>query len=142
MEIEKIEQEIIDEFELFGKDWESKYEHLIELGKSLPIIDPIYKTDDKLIRGCQSRVWLYSEIVNGKINFSADSDAIITKGLVALVIRVLANHTPDEIINAKLNFINAIGLKEHLSPTRANGLVNMIKQMKMDALALKSKISS
>lgn len=139
MKIEETEQEIIEEFELFENNWEGKYEHLIELGKSLPLIDAKYKTEDKLIKGCQSKVWLHSELKNGKIIYSADSDAIITKGLVALVVRVLGDHTPDEIINAKMDFIDKIGLKEHLSPTRANGLVSMIKQMKLDALAFKTK---
>lgn len=139
MSIEETEQEIIEEFELFGDDWEGKYEHLIELGKSLPMIDVKYKTEDKIIKGCQSRVWLHSENEHGKIIYSADSDAIITKGMVALMIRVLSHHTPKEIMEANLNFIDKIGLKEHLSPTRANGLVSMIKQMKLDALALSSK---
>ena len=116
-----------------------KYEHLIDLGRSLPLIDNKYKTDDKLIKGCQSKVWLHSEMKDGKVIFTADSDAIITKGIVALMIRVLSNHTPDEIINAQLGFIDKVGLKEHLSPTRANGLVSMIKQMKMDSLAYKTK---
>lgn len=137
MSIEETEIEIIEEFELFGEDWEGKYEHLIELGKSLPLINTQYKTDDRLIKGCQSRVWLHSEFHNNQVVFTADSDAIITKGIVALMIRVLSNHTPEEIIGAPLNFIDKIGLKEHLSPTRANGLVSMIKQMKMDALAYK-----
>lgn len=141
MKIEDIEKEIIDDFSLFGDDWESKYEHLIDLGKSLPLIDAKYKTDDKLIKGCQSRVWLHTEIKDGKIIYTADSDAIITKGIVALMIKVLSNQTPDDIINAKLEFIDKIGLKEHLSPTRANGLVSMIKQMKMDALAFKASSS-
>ncbi|HET7818072.1 MAG TPA: SufE family protein [Bacteroidia bacterium] len=139
MTIDKIEQEIIEEFSMYD-DWMGKYEHIIELGKTLPLIEEKYKTDDRLIKGCQSRVWLHSEIKNGKIAFTADSDAIITKGLVALVIRVLSGNTPDEIVNAKMDFIDKIGLKQHLSPTRANGLVNMIKQMKLDALALKSKV--
>jgi cysteine desulfuration protein SufE len=137
--IAETEQEIIEEFELFGDDWEGKYEHLIELGKSLPVIDPQYKTDDKLIKGCQSRVWMRSELKNGKIFFTADSDAIITKGMVALMIRVLSEHTPEEIIKADMAFVDKIGLKEHLSPTRANGLVSMIKQMKLDALVLSQK---
>ena len=140
MSIEEIEQEIIEEFEVLGEGWEDKYEHIIELGKSLPLIDEQNKTEDRLIKGCQSRVWLYSEFKEGKIIYKADSDAIITKGLVALIARILSGHTPDEIMNAKLGFIDKIGLKEHLSPTRANGLVSMIKQMKLDALALKSKI--
>ena len=137
MSIAEIEQEIIEEFELFADDWELKYEHLIDLGKSLPLIAEKYKIDDNIIKGCQSRVWLHSELVNDKVIYTADSDAIITKGMVALMIRVLSNQTPDAILQADIGFINTIGLKEHLSPTRANGLVSMIKQMKLDALALK-----
>ncbi|MBN8701539.1 MAG: SufE family protein [Bacteroidetes bacterium] len=137
MTISAIEKEIIDEFSLFDNDWESKYEHLIDLGKSLPLINEKYKTEDRLIKGCQSRVWLHSELKNDTIVFTADSDAIITKGIVALLIRVLSNQTSENIINAKLDFIDKIGLKEHLSPTRANGLVSMIKQMKLDAIILK-----
>lgn len=136
MSIEETEQEIIEEFELFEDDWEGKYEHLIELGKSLPLIDAKYKTPDKLIKGCQSQVWLHSENVDNKIVYTADSDAIITKGLVALMIRVLGGHTAAEIVAAKLDFIDKIGLTEHLSPTRSNGLLSMVKQMKLDALAL------
>lgn len=138
MSIEETEQEIIEEFEMFD-DWMQKYEHLIELGKSLPLIKEKYKTEDKLIKGCQAQVWLHSEAKDGKIIYTADSDAIITKGMVALMIRVLSGHTPDEIINSKLDFIDAIGLKQHLSPTRSNGLVSMIKQMRLDALAFKVK---
>jgi cysteine desulfuration protein SufE len=138
MTIQETGQEIIGEFEMFD-DWMGRYEHIIELGRSLPLIEEKYKTEDKLIKGCQSRVWLHSELNRGKVNFTADSDAIITKGLVALVIRALSGHTPDEIINADLGFIDSIGLKEHLSPTRSNGLVSMIKQMKLDALAYKAK---
>ena len=136
MSIEEVEHEVIEEFELFEDDWESKYEHLIELGKGLPKLAADLKTPDKLIKGCQSQVWLHTEKVDGKIVYRADSDAIITKGLVALMIRVLSDHSPEEIINANLNFIDNIGLKEHLSPTRNNGLLSMIKQMKLDALAL------
>lgn len=136
MSIEETEQEIVDEFEMFD-DWMQKYEHLIDLGKSLPVIDEKNKTEDKLIKGCQSRVWMHSELKDGKIYFSADSDAIITKGMVALMIRVLSGHTPDEIINTKLDFIEKIGLTKHLSPTRSNGLLSMIKQMKLDAIAYK-----
>ena len=139
MKIEKTENEIIEEFSMF-EDWMGKYEHIIEMGKSLPMIEEKYKTDDRLIKGCQSKVWMHSELKDGKIFFKADSDAIITKGLVAIVIRVLNEHTPDEILNAKMDFVEKIGLKEHLSPTRANGLVNMIKQMKLDALAYKAKV--
>lgn len=138
MTIQESEQEIIDEFSMFD-DWMGKYEYIIELGKTLPLIDEKYKTDDRLIKGCQSRVWLHSEMKGGRVEFTADSDAVITKGLVALVTRVLSGHTPDEIINADMNYIDKIGLREHLSPTRSNGLVSMIKQMKMDALAYKAK---
>ncbi len=138
MKIEEIENEIVEEFEMFD-DWMQKYEHIIDLGKSLPMIEEKYKTEDKIIKGCQSRVWLHSELINGKVVFTADSDAIITKGMVALMIRVLSDHTPDEIINAQLEFINKIGLTKHLSPTRSNGLVSMIKQMKLDAIAFKAK---
>jgi len=136
MTIEQTEQEIIEEFEVFD-DWMQKYEYLIELGKSLPMIKDEFKTDAKLIKGCQSRVWMHSELKEDKIVYTADSDAIITKGMVALMVRVLSNHTPDEIINAKLDFIEKIGLTQHLSPTRSNGLLSMIKQMKLDALAFK-----
>jgi len=136
MTIEQIENEIIEEFELFGDDWESKYEHLIDLGKSLPLINPEFKTDENIIKGCQSLVWLHSEIKDAKIIFTADADAIITKGMVALMIRVLSNNKPQGVINAKLEFIDKIGLKEHLSPTRANGLVSMINRMKKDAITL------
>ena len=138
MNIEEIENEIVDEFEVF-EDWMGKYEYLIDLGKSLPLIEDKYKTEDKLIKGCQSQVWMNSELKEGKIVYTADSDAIITKGMVALMIRVLSNHTPDEILNSKLEFIEKIGLTKHLSPTRSNGLVSMIKQMKLDALAYKTK---
>ena len=136
LSIEETEKEITEEFELFGEDWEAKYEHLIALGKELAPMKEEWKTDSRLIRGCQSRVWLHSELKDGKIVFTADSDAIITKGIVALMIRVLGGHPWKEIQDAKLDFIDKIGLKEHLSPTRANGLVSMIKQMKMDAIAL------
>ena len=138
MSIAEIENEIVEEFEMFD-DWMQKYEHLIELGRSLPLIDAKYKTEDKLIKGCQAQVWLHSELKDGKVIFTADSDAIITKGMVALMIRVLSNHTPDEIVNSKLDFIEKIGLTKHLSPTRSNGLVSMIKQMKLDAIAYKVK---
>jgi cysteine desulfuration protein SufE len=138
MSIEEIENDIVDEFEMF-EDWMQKYEHLIELGKSLSLIDAQYKTEDKLIKGCQAQVWLQSELKDGKLIYTADSDAIITKGMVALMVRVLSHHTPDEIINAKLGFVEKIGLTQHLSPTRSNGLVSMIKQMKLDALAYKHK---
>ncbi len=136
MNIEAIEKEIVEEFELFGEDWEQRYEHLIDMGKTLQKMPEELKTDERLIRGCQSRVWLHSFLHEGKVEFTADSDAIITKGIVAMMIRVLSGHTPQEIVDAPLDFLDRIGLKSHLSPTRANGLVSMIKQMKMDALAL------
>lgn len=136
MTIQDIENEIVEEFELFGDDWEGKYEHLIELGKSLPKIKEEFKTDERLIKGCQSRVWLHTEKQNNEIIYTADSDAIITKGMVALMVRVLSHQKPEDIVNANLDFISKIGLTEHLSPTRANGLLAMIKQMKLDALAL------
>ena len=136
MNIKDIENEIIEEFALFEDDWEGKYEHLIELGKSLPKIDEASKTDDRIIKGCQSKVWLKSEKIDGLVVYTADSDAIITKGMVALMVRVLSHQTPQAILETNLDFINKIGLTEHLSPTRANGLVSMIKQMKLDALAL------
>ncbi len=135
--IQDTEKEIIDEFNLLGDNWEDRYQHIIELGKELPPMPQELKTDEKLIKGCQSRVWLHSELKNNKVYFTVDSDAAIPKGIVALIKRVLSGHSPEEIIAAELNFINQIGLKKHLSPTRANGLVSMIKQMKMDAFALK-----
>jgi len=136
MSIQETENEIIEEFEIFGEDWEGKYEHLIDLGKSLPPIEEKNKTEESLVRGCQSRVWLHSEKKGDKIFFTAESDAIITKGMVALMIMVLSGHTAKEIVDARLEFIDKIGLKEHLSPTRANGLVSMINRMKMDAITL------
>ena len=139
MSIAETENEIIEEFEIFGDDWEGKYEHLIELGKSLPLIEEKFKTEDRIIKGCQSKVWMHSELKDGKVIFTADSDAIITKGMAALMIRVLSEQKPEDILKTELNFINKIGLKEHLSPTRANGLVSMIKQMKLDALAYRAK---
>lgn len=139
MTIDEIQDEIIEEFSLFG-DWMEKYEYLIELGKNLPLIDPQYKTDDYLVRGCQSRVWLHARRGDdGKIYFTADSDAVITKGIIALLIRVLSGHTPQEIVEAELYFIDQIGLHEHLSPTRSNGLLSMLKQMKMYALAFQQQ---
>jgi cysteine desulfuration protein SufE len=141
MSIEETEQEIIDEFELFD-DWMQRYEHLIDLGKSMPLIEEKFKTDDKLIKGCQSRVWMHSELKDSKVFFTAESDAIITKGMVALMIRVLSGHKPEEIIQTKLDFIETIGLTKHLSPTRSNGLLSMIKQMKLDAIAYSSKSES
>ena len=136
MRIAEIENEIIEEFELFGDDWEGKYEHLIDFGNHLPLIEKQHKTDDKLIKGCQSRVWLRAELHSEKVFFTADSDAIITKGIVAILSRVFSGQTPEEIMQADLKFIDDIGLKEHVSRTRANGLVSMIKQIKMYAIAL------
>ena len=132
-DIAEIEAEIIDEFNMFD-DWMPKYEHIIELGKSLPVIDDEYKNDEHLIKGCQSRVWLHAEIANGTMHFTADSDAIITKGLVALIVRVFNEQSPETIVKAKLDFINEIGLTEHLSQTRANGLLSMVQTMKAAAL--------
>ena len=138
MTIKSIQEEVIDEFLLFD-DWMQKYEYMIDLGKSLPLINEKNKTDDRLIKGCQSKVWLNAQLKNGKINYTADSDAIITKGIIAILLRVFSNQTPDAILSANTDFIDEIGLKEHLSPTRANGLVSMIKQLKIYALALKAQ---
>ncbi|WP_111707282.1 SufE family protein [Lutibacter citreus] len=140
MTIKEIQEEIIDEFSMF-EDWMERYEYIIDLGKSLPIIDDAYKLDKNLIMGCQSKVWLHSEIQEDKLNFTADSDAILTKGIVALLLRVFNNQKPSDILEADLFFVDEIGLKEHLSPTRANGLVSMIKQIKLYALAFHSKLS-
>lgn len=137
MSISETEQEIVEEFEIFS-DWMDKYEHIIEIGNAVPKIDEKYKDEAHEIKGCQSKVWLHSELKDGRIFYSADSDAIITKGLVGLVIRVFSGHTADEIIGADLGFIDKIGLHEHLSPTRSNGLNAMIKQIKFDALALRA----
>lgn len=139
--IEAKEQEIIEEFSLFD-DWMDKYEHIIGLGKELPLIEESLKTDDLLIKGCQSRVWLHAKLENGKVIFTADSDAIITKGIINLLIRVLSGEKPDDIVNADMTFIGQIGLKEHLSPTRSNGLVSMVKQMKLYALAFKTQLNN
>ena len=133
MNIEAKQQEIIDEFAIYD-DWMEKYEYIIELGKELETIDPAKKTDDRLIEGCQSRVWLHTEVLEGKMHFTADSDAIITKGIIGLLIRVLNDETPETVAKTDLHFINDIGLQEHLSPTRANGLLSMVNRMKMDAL--------
>lgn len=136
--IDQLQNEVIEEFALFD-DWMDKYDHLIGLGKDLPLIDPALKTDDHLIRGCQSQVWLNAEMKDGKVHFTADSDAIITKGIIATLVRVLNDQSPESIVNANLHFIDEIGLKEHLSPTRSNGLLAMIKQMKIYALAFQAK---
>jgi len=136
--IAKTENEIVEDFAMFDQ-WDDKYQYIIDLGKTLAPMNAEWKTDERLIKGCQSRVWLYTELKDGKVIYHADSDAIITKGIVALMVRVLSEHTPKEIVDAPLNFIEKIGLKEHLSPTRANGLLSMVKQMKLDALALTAK---
>ena len=133
MTIQEKEQDIIYEFSIYD-DWMDKYEYIIELGKELPIIAEELKTEDRLIKGCQSRVWLNADLEDGKMKFSADSDAIITKGIIALLIRVLNNEKPEEIAKSELKFIKEIGLQEHLSPTRSNGLVSMVKKMKMESL--------
>ena len=138
MEIKKIQEEIIDEFSMFD-DWMQRYEYIIDLGKNLPLIQEEFKTDDNLIKGCQSKVWLKGEKNDDKIVFTADSDAILTKGIIAILIRVFSNQTSAEILDANMDFIDEIGLKEHLSPTRANGLVSMIKNIKMYALAFDAK---
>ncbi len=138
MTIKETQEEIVEEFALFD-EWMDKYEHIIELGKDLPIIDDKYKVEENLIKGCQSRVWLHAELIEGKINFTADSDAIITKGIVGLVIRVFSGHTPKEIAETELFFIDQIGLQEHLSPTRSNGLLAMLKQIKMYAIVFSSQ---
>lgn len=139
MTIQEIQAEIVDEFSMFD-DWMQRYEYMIELGKSLPLIDDQFKTDENLIKGCQSKVWVHAEMNDGKIVFTADSDAIITKGIIAILIRVFSNQTPKAIIDADTGFIDEIGLKEHLSPTRANGLVSMIKQLKMYAIAYQTQV--
>jgi cysteine desulfuration protein SufE len=138
MTIKEKQEDIVEEFSMFD-EWMDKYEYIIELGKELPLIDERYKTDDNLIKGCQSRVWLHAELVDGQLIFTADSDAIITKGIVGLVIQVFSGHTPKEIIDADLFFIDQIGLQEHLSPTRSNGLLAMLKQIRMYAIAFQAK---
>ncbi|HHU33997.1 MAG TPA: SufE family protein [Bacteroidetes bacterium] len=138
MEIKKVQEEIVEEFSMFN-DWMERYNLLIDMGKSLPLIDPKYKTNEFLIEGCQSKVWLYPQFDGEKIKFTADSDAIITKGIVSLLIRVLSDRTPDEILEADLSFIDEIGLRQNLSPTRSNGLLSMIKRMKTFALVYKNK---
>lgn len=137
--IKEIQEEIIDEFSMF-EDWEERYQYMIDLGKTLPLIDEQYKTDDNIIKGCQSKVWVHAEMNDDKVAFTADSDAIITKGIIAILIRVFSKQHPKDIIEADTNFIDEIGLKEHLSPTRANGLVSMIKQLKMYAIAYQTQL--
>ena len=138
MTISQIQEEIITDFSMF-EDWESKYEYMIDLGKNLPLIDPKYKTEQYLIKGCQSQVWLHADLEQDKVIFTADSDAIITKGIVAILINVFSGQKAIDILEANLDFIDKIGLKEHLSPTRANGLVSMIEQIKLYAKALTLK---
>lgn len=139
MNIETIQADLIDEFSIFD-DWMERYEYMIELGKSLPMIASEFKTDDNIIKGCQSKVWLHADLENETVVFTADSDAIITKGIVAILIRVFSNQSPETILKTNTDFIDEIGLKEHLSPTRANGLVSMIKKIKMYALAYQTQI--
>ncbi|MBT6169410.1 MAG: SufE family protein [Flavobacteriaceae bacterium] len=134
MKIKEIQDEIIEEFSLF-EDWKQKYEYIIELGNTIELIDEKNKTDSNLIKGCQSKLWLYAELKNGKVIYTADSEAIITKGISAILLRVFSNQTAKDILSSDAKYIDAIGLKEHLSPTRANGLVSMIKQIKYYALA-------
>jgi len=138
MTIQEIQDTIVDEFSMFD-DWMQRYEYIIDLGKALPLIDEQYKNEDNIIKGCQSKVWVHAEQNEDKIVFTADSDAILTKGIVALLIRAFSNQKAADILEANTNFIDEIGLKEHLSPTRANGLVSMIKQIKMYALAFNVK---
>lgn len=138
MTIKAIQEEIIDEFSMFD-DWDERFQYVIDLGKSLPLIEEKYKTEDNIIKGCQSKVWLHAEENDGVIAFTADSDAIITKGIIAVLIRAFSNQKAKDILEADTSFIDEIGLKEHLSPTRANGLVSMIKQIKLYALAFEAK---
>lgn len=138
MTIKEIQDEIVNEFSLFD-DWMDRYEYIIELGKGLPLIEEQYKTEDNIIKGCQSKVWVLGEQKADKIFFTADSDAILTKGIIAILIRTFSNQKASDILDANTDFIDKIGLKEHLSPTRANGLVSMIKQIKMYALAFNAK---
>ena len=140
MTINEIQDEIIEEFSI-SDDWMDRYAVLIDMGNSLPVLDEKYKTESNLIEGCQSRVWLHADYSEEKVTFQGESDAVIVKGIVSLLIRILSGHTPKEILDADLYFIERIGLKEHLSPTRSNGLVSMLKQMKMYALAFSVKLS-
>jgi cysteine desulfuration protein SufE len=138
MTIQEIQDTIVDEFSMFD-DWMQRYEYIIDLGKALPLIDEQYKTEDNIIKGCQSKVWVHAEQNEDKIVFTADSDAILIKGIIAILIRAFSNQKAADILEANTDFIDEIGLKEHLSPTRANGLVSMIKQIKMYALAYNAK---
>lgn len=134
MTIKEIQNEIVEEFSIYD-DWMDKYQYIIDMGKELPLIDEKYKTEENLIKGCQSQVWFHADFQNGKVVFTADSDAVITKGLASLMIRVFSNQPPKDIVNADLDFMDKIGLRQHLSPTRANGLLSMIKQIKYYAVA-------
>ncbi len=138
MTIQAIQDEIVEEFSMFD-DWMQRYEYMIELGKTLPLIDEKYKTEENIIKGCQSKVWVHAEQNDGNIVFTADSDAILTKGIIAILIRAFSNQSAQAILDANTDFIDEIGLKEHLSPTRANGLVSMIKQIKIYALGFNAK---
>jgi len=140
MTIQEIQNEIIDEFSMFD-EWEERYQYMIDLGKTLPLIDDAHKTDDNIIKGCQSKVWVHANMDDNKVVFTADSDAIITKGIIAILIRTFSNQHPTAILEADTDFIDKIGLKEHLSPTRANGLVSMIKQLKMYAIAYQTQLN-
>ena len=138
MTLNETQKEIVDEFSIF-EDWLDRYNYLIELGNDLPAIDPLYRTNEYLINGCQSKVWLHADLVDGKIVYNADSDAIIVKGIVALLIKVLSGRTPEEILENDLHFIDDIGLRQNLSPTRSNGLLAMVKKMRLYALAYQAK---
>ena len=140
MSIQEIQEEIIEEFAMF-EDWMQRYEYMIDLGKTLPLIATEFKTDDNIIKGCQSKVWIHAELKETQLEFTADSDAIITKGIIAILIRTFSNQHPKDILDANTDFIDQIGLKEHLSPTRANGLVSMIKQIKMYAIAFQTQLN-
>jgi cysteine desulfuration protein SufE len=141
MTIKEIQDQVVEEFSFFD-EWDEKYGYIIELGKKLAPLDPKYKVEENKIKGCQSQVWLHSYLQDGKVIFEAESDAVIVKGLVSLMVRVLSGHTPDEIVNTPLEFIEKIGMNQHLSPTRSNGLASMVKQMKLHALAYKAKLST
>jgi len=138
--ISEAQEEILEEFSMFD-NWIQRYEYMIELGKSLPLIDSQYKNEDYIIKGCQSKVWIHADLEDNKLVFTADSDAIITKGIIAILIRIFSHQHPDAILEANTDFIDKIGLKEHLSPSRANGLVSMIKQLKMYAIAFKTQLN-
>lgn len=141
MTIKEIQDQVVEEFSFFD-EWDEKYGYIIEIGKKLAPLDPKYKVEENKIKGCQSQVWLHSYLQDGKVIFEAESDAVIVKGLVSLMVRVLSGHTPDEIVNTPLEFIEKIGMNQHLSPTRSNGLASMVKQMKLHALAYKAKLST